>query len=80
MATFVKLVEIKQLKSNRSNTRRWLPLCGPSALVCVLLTWRDLHAMKDQLAGNDVMFHDSSDEAAKRRLMKVLEKLKILLI
>ncbi|TMW39480.1 hypothetical protein DOY81_015441, partial [Sarcophaga bullata] len=48
---------------------------GPSALVGRFTTVEGIfNAMKDQLAGNDVMFHDSSDEAAKRRFEGFVEK------
>lgn len=48
---------------------------GPSALGGRFTTVEGiLTAMKDQLAGNDVMFHDSSDEAAKQRFQGFVEK------
>ncbi|XP_037807589.1 zinc finger protein ZPR1 [Lucilia sericata] len=48
---------------------------GPSALGGRFTTVEGiLTAMKDQLAGNDVMFHDSSDEASKQRFQGFVEK------
>ncbi|KAM7348302.1 zinc finger protein Zpr1 [Cochliomyia hominivorax] len=48
---------------------------GPSALGGRFTTVEGiLTAMKDQLAGNDIMFHDSSDEAAKLRFEGFVEK------
>lgn len=48
---------------------------GPSALGGRFTTVEGIfNAMKDQLAGNDVMFHDSSDEAAKRRFETFVQK------
>lgn len=48
---------------------------GPSALGGRFTTVEGiLTAMKEQLAGNDVMFHDSSDEAVKQRFQGFVEK------
>lgn len=48
---------------------------GPSALCGRFTTIEGiLTAMKDQLAGNDVMFHDSSDDASKNRFQGFIER------
>lgn len=48
---------------------------GPSALCGRFTTVEGiLSAMKDQLAGNDVMFHDSSDDASKQRFKGFVER------
>lgn len=48
---------------------------GPSALCGRFTTIEGiLTAMKDQLSGNEVMFHDSSDDASKQRFKGFVER------
>lgn len=48
---------------------------GPSALGGRFTTVEGiLTAMKEQLSGNDIMFHDSSDDAAKQRFQGFVKK------